>query len=289
MPSLITFENVSYRYPMMEGSGWALRDLSLSVDAGELVGIVGPNGAGKSSLCLTLNGLIPNFFRGELTGEVLVDGQSTRDTPPAQLISRVGVLFQNPFEQLTGVTESVTEEVAFGPENLGLPREEILRRTERAMDAAGIEHLADRHPFALSGGQQQRVALAAVLAMEPSILVLDEPTSQLDPVGVDEVFEVVHRMHRAGYTILMAEHKIDALAEIATRVIVLADGKVVMDDSPRTVLTDRGLSRFNIRPPRVTALAQELGDRGVGPIPEEPLTFREASVMLRKVVADARG
>ncbi len=278
MPSAITFDNVSYRYPVMLDSEWALRDVSLSVDTGELVGIIGANGAGKSTMCLTLNGLIPNFFHGELTGEILVGGQATRVTPPAQLISTVGVLFQNPFEQLTGVTDSVTEEVAFGPENLGLAREEILKRTREAMRATGIEQLGDRHPFALSGGQQQRVALAAVLAMEPTILVLDEPTSQLDPVGVDEIFEVVRRMHRDGFTIVMAEHKIDALAEVATRVIVLSGGTVVMDDTARKVLTNRNLEQYHVRPPRFTALAQELGDRGVGPAGAEPLTLDEAVI-----------
>ncbi|HEV8536340.1 MAG TPA: ABC transporter ATP-binding protein [Candidatus Limnocylindria bacterium] len=286
MSSLITLDHAWYRYPGREAEGeaesdsWALRDVSLTVESGELVGIVGRNGAGKSTLCLTLNGLVPHFFHGDLKGDVVVAGSSTRSVTVPALIKHVGVLFQNPFEQLTGVTDTVREEVAFGPENLGVPRDEVESRVDRALASAGIDRLSERHPFELSGGQQQRVALAAVLAMEPSILVLDEPTSQLDPVGSDEVFEVIGRMHRSGYTILVAEHKIEALAEVATRIVVLAHGKVVMDGSPRQVLTKRELLEFDVQPPRYTTLGQRLADRGLRSKGEEPLTLDEAARMV---------
>lgn len=289
----IVLEDVSYKYPSTEfmpgdpRAGWALRHINLTVEQGELVGIIGQNGAGKSTLCVTLNGLIPHFFHGDFRGKVIIDGINTRDVPVYSLITRVGVLFQNPFEQLTGVADTVLDEVAFGPENLGLAPEETLRRVQNGLEAAGVSNLGDRHPFELSGGQQQRVALAAVLAMEPSIMVLDEPTSQLDPIGSDEVFDVIRRLHGRGFTIILAEHKVDALAELATRILVIEQGKIVMDGPPREILTNRELSQHQVLPPRYVLLGQTLAERGLRPLGNEPMTLDEASVMLRAMIPNA--
>jgi energy-coupling factor transporter ATP-binding protein EcfA2 len=289
----IVLQDVSYKYPSTEvmpgdkRGGWALRHINLTIEPGELVGIIGRNGAGKSTLCVTLNGLIPHFFHGDLRGKVLVDGINTREVPVYSLITRVGVLFQNPFEQLTGVADNVMDEVAFGPENLGLPPAETLRRVRNGLEAAGVSDLAERHPFELSGGQQQRVALAAVLAMEPKIMVLDEPTSQLDPIGSDEVFAVIRKLHAQGYTIILAEHKVEALAELATRLIVLAEGKMVMDGSPREILTNTALRQYQVLPPRYTLLGQALAERGLRSPGNEPLTLEEATTMLKAILPDA--
>jgi energy-coupling factor transporter ATP-binding protein EcfA2 len=182
------------------------------------------------------------------------------------------------------VTESVHEEVAFGAENLGLPREETLRRVSGALKSAGIEHLADRHPYALSGGQQQRVAFASVLVMQPRVLVLDEPTSQLDPIGSDEVFEVIRKLHSEGYTIVLAEHKVEALAELATRVIVLDEGKLVMDGSPRDVLGNRQLGLHRVLPPVYTRLSEELAKRGLWEPETPPLTIGEAAEIVKGIL-----
>jgi energy-coupling factor transport system ATP-binding protein len=288
----ITLQDVSYKYPgtlVAKGdkrAGWALRHINLEIQPGELIGLIGQNGSGKSTLCLTLNGLIPHFFHGDLRGKVLIDGVSTVDVELYTLITQVGVLFQNPFDQLTGVAETVLDEVAFGPENLGLVPEETLRRVNKSLAAAGVSQLAERNPFQLSGGQQQRVALASVLAMEPRILVLDEPTSQLDPIGSDEVFQVIRGLHAQGYTILLAEHKVDALAELATRAIVMAQGAIVMDGSPREVLTNPELSKHQVLPPRYTALSQALAAQGIHSAGQEPLTLDEAVVMLKGILSD---
>ena len=289
----IQLSDVSYKYPATsvrvgdERAGWALRHITTKIAEGELVALVGRNGAGKSTFCLTLNGLVPHFFRGDFRGRVSIGALDTQDVGVSDLITTVGVLFQNPFQQLTGVTETVHEEVAFGPENLGLPRDEILKRVTDSLAAAGIQQLAERHPFALSGGQQQRVALASVLAMEPQVLVLDEPTSQLDPIGSDEVFEVIHRMHRRGYTIILAEHKMEALADLATRILVLDEGKLVMDGPPREVLTSGDLLEHHIYPPRYTQLGQTLASRGIRPAEKYPLTLEEAAEMIRELVPHA--
>lgn len=288
----ITLQDVSYKYPATEvvkgdkRAGWALRHINLEIQPGELLGIVGQNGSGKSTLCLTLNGLIPHFFHGDLRGKVLIDQQNTLDVPLYSLITQVGVLFQNPFDQLTGVAETVLDEVAFGPENLGLAPAETLRRVEKSLAAAGVSELAARNPFQLSGGQQQRVALASVLAMEPRILVLDEPTSQLDPIGSDEVFAVIRGLHAQGYTIVLAEHKVDSLAELATRIIVLEQGAIVLDGSPREVLTNPALSKHQVLPPRYTALSQALAAHSIHAAGQEPMTLDEAVVMLKGILTN---
>lgn len=290
----IVLQDVSYRYPGTEWAkddvrgGWALRHIDLEIQSGELVGLVGQNGSGKSTLCLTFNGLIPHFFHGDLRGKVLVDDVNTLDVQLYSLITKVGVLFQNPFDQVTGVAETVLEEIAFGPENLGLEPSETLRRVRKSMAAVGVSELADRNPYELSGGQQQRVALASVLAMEPQVLVLDEPTSQLDPVGSDEVFEVIRGLHAEGYTIILAEHKLDALAELATRVVVLDRGTIAMDGAPRKVLTDPALTQHHVVPPRFVGLGQALAARGIGPTAaNDPLSLDEAVSMVRGVFANA--
>lgn len=291
----IVMEDVSYRYPSpmafssRDRDGWALRGVTLTIEPGELVAVLGANGAGKSTLCMTFNGLVPHFFHGDLRGTVRINGVDTRDVAVADLITTVGVLFQNPFDQLTGVTETVHDEVAFGPENLGLPVEETLNHVSRALDAAGVRGLAARHPYSLSGGEQQRVALAAVLAMQPEILVLDEPTSQLDPVGSDEVFDVIRRLHHQGRTIILAEHNVEVLATLATRIVVLDEGCIAMAGSPRAIFTDRELVTHGVFPPPYVALGSALADRGLRPPGNEPLTLPETLTMLTQVMAHGDG
>ncbi len=235
----IQIKDVSYRYPTADErvdsarGGWALSHIDLDVQDGELLVILGQNGSGKSTLCLLMNGLISHFFKGKMRGEVIVNGRRTTDLEVTDLVAEVGVVFQNPFDQITGAASTVYDEVAIGPENLGLLRQDSIARIEQALDDTDIRELAQRAPFQLSGGQQQRVAIASVLAMRPSILVMDEPTSQLDPVGTDEVLDVIRRLHQQGITIILAEHKIDAIANLATRVVVLKDGCIQLVGTPR--------------------------------------------------------
>jgi energy-coupling factor transport system ATP-binding protein len=285
----IQIKDVSYRYPTAEvraGSTrgvWALSHIDLNIEDGELVVILGRNGSGKSTLCTLMNGLIPQFFKGQMRGEVLVNGRKTTEVEVTEMVKEIGVVFQNPFDQLTGAASTVFDEVAIGPENLGLPREESIARIKQALEEAGITELADRSPFQLSGGQQQRVAVASILAMRPGIMVLDEPTSQLDPVGTDEVFEVINRLHRQGMTIILAEHKVDAIAALADRIVVLKDGFIELVGTPREILTNPTLESLGVLPPRYTELAIQLSKAGIWKS-DFPLSIQEAKQSLMEIL-----
>ena len=195
--AIVNLNNVTYKYPLTDSP--ALQNLSLQVEEGEFVAVVGPNGAGKSTLCYTLAGFVPHFFKGALTGTVDVDGKDLLKSTLNEWVLNVGLAFQNPFNQISGAKFTVFEELAFGLENIGIPRDEMKSRVEEAMKLTGIRDLADRSPYSLSGGQQQRVALTSILVMQPRILVLDEPTSQMDPIGTREVFGVIRTMAERGH------------------------------------------------------------------------------------------
>jgi energy-coupling factor transporter ATP-binding protein EcfA2 len=281
--AIIEIESLTYRYP--HTSQPALRDLSLTIEAGEFVAVIGANGAGKSTLCYTLTGFVPHFFQGELTGRVHVAGLETKDHPLEDIVLVSGLVFQNPFNQISGAKFTVYEEIAFGLENLGVPREEMPARIERVMALTGISDMADRSPYALSGGQQQRVALASMLVMEPQVLVLDEPTSQLDPLGSREVFAVIRDLSREGMTVIMAEHKLEWVATFADRVLVLADGQLVLSGPPAEVLTSPLLETYHIGQTRYTIVARRLQAGGKWP-PGQPLpvTLEEAEIGFRAAI-----
>lgn len=274
MEKVLEWQGVSFKYAGTKR--WALKDLSISVSRGEFVGVVGPNGAGKTTLARTANGLIPHSYAGTMKGQVLVAGRDTAHTPTAQLALTVGLVFSDPEAQLSQMT--VWEEIAFGPSNLGLPLPEIQERVEEMLSLLRLDKFRNRSPLSLSGGEQQRVVIASVLAMKPEILVLDEPCANLDPVGIQEVFETVARLNREqGITVVMAEHELELLAEHATRLIVLDTGSVVADGAPADVLRQRDLfERLHIRLPGVTRLAQVLDDK-YGRWPDKyPVTIDEA-------------
>jgi len=231
-PALV-FEGASYAYE--EAARESVSDVSLTVDAGEWVGVTGPTNSGKSTLCLLAMGLAPHFFGGRLRGKVTVLGRQTETVSVIERSSEVGLLFQNPFTQVSGARERVDEEVAFGPECHGVPSEDVAARVEEAMTLVGIAHLACRHPLDLSGGQLQRLALAGLLAMRPKLLLLDEPTSQLDPAGTSAIFEVLGGLHGRGTTIVMVEHRLETLSELCARVVVMAGGRVLADGAPGDV------------------------------------------------------
>ncbi|HZJ23865.1 MAG TPA: ABC transporter ATP-binding protein, partial [Anaerolineales bacterium] len=233
--AIVNLQNVTYQYPLT--SSPALRDISLQINEGEFVAVVGPNGAGKSTLCYTLAGFVPHFFKGELTGTVEVAGSETHSSTLNDWVMNVGLAFQNPFNQISGAKYTVFEEIAFGLENIGVPRDEMISRVEDAMKLTDISDLADRSPYSLSGGQQQRVALTSILVMQPKVLVLDEPTSQMDPIGTREVFGVIRKMAEQGMTVILVEHKVEWIAQFADRVIALKDGEVLLEGTPGEVLT----------------------------------------------------
>jgi energy-coupling factor transport system ATP-binding protein len=271
----VELQDVTYSYPLTELP--ALKNISLEVEEGEFVAVIGPNGAGKSTLCYTLSGFVPHFFKGDLKGKVKVVGKETLESSLDEMVLDVGLVFQNPFNQISGSKFTVYEELAFGLENLGVPREQMPARLEEVMQLTGIRDLSQRSPYSLSGGQQQRVALASILVMQPKLLVLDEPTSQLDPIGTREVFQVIKGMSGRGMTVVLAEHKIEWIAEFSDRVIALVDGEIMMQGPPAQVLTSQDLHEKGVHVSRYTSTARQATAENLWPSNRPlPVTLNEA-------------
>lgn len=239
MPPIVAVEDLHYAYPPLapgQPPVPVLHGVSLSLSRGECLALLGPTGAGKSTLCLALNGIIPHLLGGSLSGSVRIGGQNTRDSRPGRLSQMVGLVFQEPESQL--FTMTVADEVAFGLESLALAPEEIEARLTESLEALGIDHLRTRSPLELSGGEKQRVALAAALALQPEVLVLDEPTASLDPQGAQSLLSAVARLRRENQTtILWVTHDVDRLPLLADRVAVLAQGRIVAEGTPREVFS----------------------------------------------------
>ena len=276
--SVITVENLRYRYP--HAKELALDGLDFSVEKGEFIGIIGENGAGKSTLSQAIMGLVPQFYKGAYGGKVMVDGMEAGKTPVAQLCGHVGLVFQNPFNQLSGAKDNVYEEVAFGMQNLGVPAEEMKNRVEEALKLLDIWQYRDRNPFDLSGGQMQRVAIASVLVMRPDVMILDEPTSQLDPEGSDEVFKAVETLTDSGITILMIEQKIEKLAAYCDRILLLHKGKQIAFDTPQKVFSMPDLNNYGIQAPAFTRICKAEGVTLADGT--YPVTVEEAAGVLRE-------
>ena len=276
--SVITVENLRYRYP--HAKELALDGLDFSVEKGEFIGIIGENGAGKSTLSQAIMGLVPQFYKGAYGGTVMVDGIEAGRTPVAQLCGHVGLVFQNPFNQLSGAKDNVYEEVAFGMQNLGVPAEEMKNRVEEALKLLDIWQYRDRNPFDLSGGQMQRVAIASVLVMRPDVMILDEPTSQLDPEGSDEVFKAVETLTGSGITILMIEQKIEKLAAYCDRILLLHKGKQIAFDTPQKVFSMPDLNNYGIQAPAFTRICKAEGVTLADGT--YPVTVEEAAGVLRE-------
>jgi energy-coupling factor transport system ATP-binding protein len=272
---VISVRNFTYTYPATREP--ALRDINLELGEGQFLGIVGANLSGKSTLCYALSGFIPDFYNGIVKGEINVAGWDLCKTPLSELAGEIALVFANPFNQITGARFTVREELAFGLENMGCPREEMLPRIEEGLARTGLEQVADRSPYALSGGQQQRLAIASVMVMRPKVLVLDEPTSQLDPVGTREVFETLEDLARSGMTVVLAEHKLEWVAVHADRVVLLHGGQIVKDGLPREVLAAPDLEQYGLSPTRYTRAARLAVERGLAPAGAAlPVTLEEA-------------
>ena len=233
---VIAVENLKYRYPNTESL--ALDGLSFTVEKGEFIGIVGENGAGKSTLSQALIGLVPQFYKGAYGGRVLIEDLPAETTPISELCCKVGLVFQNPFNQLSGAKDNVYEEVAFGMQNLGVPREEMHRRAEEALKLLDIWQYRDRNPFDLSGGQMQRVAIASVLVMNPDILVLDEPSANLDPASRRTLISLLRQFT---HTKIIATHDLDMVMDLCTRCIVMKDGSILADAPVPDIFADCSL------------------------------------------------
>jgi energy-coupling factor transporter ATP-binding protein EcfA2 len=260
----MAIELASVRYRFAGSASAALGPIDLRVEPGRVVGVAGANESGKTTLCLVAAGLAPSVIGGRLEGSVRIDGVDAATFRPHELAQRCGLLFQHASTQLSHTTATVFEEIAFGPCNLGLPAAEVIERVWWALRTVGLETLASRDPARLSGGQGQLVALASVLALRPRYLVLDEPTSELDPVGTQFVAEALERIVReTGAGILLVEHKTDVLARIADEVVVLDRGAVVLSGSAAAVLADPRLAELGVEPPAQVRLERALRASGL--------------------------
>lgn len=255
----IAFEQVSFSY---DDERDALQNIDLVVEDGEFLGVIGHTGSGKSTLVQLMNALLV-----PTAGCVLVDGLDTRERKLRREVrTKVGLAFQYPETQLFANT--VAEDVAFGPRNLGLSDDEVNRRVREALDHVGLDYdaIAQRSPFDLSGGQQRRVALAGILAMEPSVLVLDEPAAGMDPATVDEIRNYLRDLNDQGLTIVLVSHSMDDVAELCSRIVVLDHGVLHMQGTPDELFTAQNaaeLRRINLDVPRATKFALELAQRGL--------------------------
>lgn len=269
----VDIENLTFTYQGAE-TGPALLDINLSVAQGEFLSVVGANGAGKTTLCNAIRGFVPKFYKGEMKGRVLIDGADIADMSVGDLAGQVGFVFQNPFTQMSGISATVYDELAFGLGNLGVPPTEIRERVDAMIETAKLSELAYRNPYELSGGQQQRVALAAILVMEQDILVIDEPTSQLDPQSTDDVFELILAMKDAGKTIILVEHKMNHVAEYSDRVALMDAGRIQLVDTPRNLFANPVTEKLGTRLPEALKMAKRLSQAGLC-MDGTPLTSEE--------------
>lgn len=257
----IDLQNVTYTYPLADKP--SIEDVTFSFDKGKFYAILGANGSGKTTLCNIIRGFIPQFFQGDIKGEVKLQGKNLSEFSLAELAPKMGYIFQNPFNQITGARDNVYEEIAYGLEKFGVAPDEIRKRVDRVLEMTNTAAFADKNPFELSGGQQQRVALASVIVLEPDIMVIDEPTSQLDPQETERVFDIISRMKEMGKTIILVEHKIELIAEYADEVIALENGRLLTSGPKEKVLSDITLKDHGIDMPPSVLLSEELKKRGI--------------------------
>jgi energy-coupling factor transporter ATP-binding protein EcfA2 len=261
--ALAVVDKVSYFYP--RSTEPVLHDISFEIHPGEFLGLIGPTGAGKTTLCLALSGIVPQFYGGRFFGAIRIAGLDTVEHPISELARRVSTVFQDPETQL--IATSVENEIAFALENLGVPRNEILERIPRVLAAVRLEGTERKHPHELSGGQKQRLAIAAALAMQPALMVLDEPTSQLDPVGEQDVFAVIRELNRElGVTVVMASHSAEQLAEHADRIALLSAGQLAAVGAPDEIYSQIDwLYQLHLRPPQVAETFYLMGPAAAPP------------------------
>ena len=272
MDSIIKIEDFSFRY--RDAKRCAVRHLDFEVPEGGFLCVVGPNGSGKSTLCNALVGLVPHHFNGKSRGSVRVLGQKVADQTIAQISCNVGFVFQNPFNQLSYTAGTVAEELAYGLGNHGVPRDEMVRRIERIAGPLHLEGLLDRNPLELSGGQVQRVALGSTLIMNPRVLVLDECTTQLDPLGSEEIFDIVKKLNEDGMTVVMVDHDMERVARCADHVLVLSRGNQIAFGTPEEVFSDPALEEHGVDIPDYVRVSRALSEAGLA---SGPVTLTEGA------------
>lgn len=260
MEDIIQVQNVSFTYNGEEKR--ALNQISFEVKRGEILAVAGQNDAGKSTLCQMLVGLIPYYIAGELEGEVLVEGSIISELSKGEIAAKIGLVFQNPFNQLTYTTSTVRDELAFGLGNVGVPRGEMLVKVEEMAKLMHIADILDRNPLQLSGGQVQRVALGSCLIMNPDIVVLDECCSQLDPLGSEEIYSIIGDLKHRGMTIVLVDHDMERAAGIADRMMVLHHSEIISMGTAKEVFADTAVREY-IGVPDFTVMGECLGELGL--------------------------
>ena len=277
----IHIADLKYEYPGSRQPALLLDELDFG--KAEICWIAGLGGAGKTTLCRLLAGLIPHFYRGKLSGSLQIQGQDARRLSLSEITGMIGFVMDDPFDQLTRATYSVRDEIAFGLQNLGLPRREITMKVEESMEELGITHLADRLPTSLSAGEQQRVVIASITARHPQVLVMDEATNQLDPQGAEAIFRLATYLRSAGNTIIMVEPRSDKISQIADRLVLLHQGKVLANGPVAKVLNTGVFENVGLRLPSYPELASVLITGGIysGRL---PVSLSEACEMVGKIV-----
>ena len=273
-------ENVNYKYPLEDKQ--ALKNINIEIKKGEFWAVIGKNGSGKTTFCNMLRRFVPDFYKGELTGKIMLEDKELKDYSQKELVQKIGFVFQNPFTQISGVKDTVFDEIAYGLENLGLEKEEIISKVEKILKMLEIEKLRDRNPYDLSGGQKQRVALASIIAMNPDILVIDEPTSQLDPKGTEDIFKIINLMANEGKTIILVEHKLELIAEYAQNILVLDEGEIILSGKAEEVLNNKILLEKEIGMTQYSILAYELEKARKVEFEEIPITKEKTVELLKK-------
>jgi len=273
-------ENINYKYPLEEKQ--ALKNINIEIKKGEFWAVIGKNGSGKTTFCNMLRRFVPDFYKGELTGKITLEDKELKDYSQKELVQKIGFVFQNPFTQISGVKDTVFEEITYGLENLGLEKEEIISKVEKILKLLEIEKLRDRNPYDLSGGQKQRVALASIIAMDSDILVIDEPTSQLDPKGTEDIFKIINLMANEGKTIILVEHKLELIAEYAQKILVLDEGEIILSGKAEEVLNNKILLEKEIGMTQYSILAYELEKARKVELEEIPITKEKTVELLKK-------
>ncbi|MGI6031968.1 MAG: energy-coupling factor ABC transporter ATP-binding protein [Coriobacteriales bacterium] len=278
---MISIEHLSFGYE--RGTGKALDDVTLEIQAGDFVGICGESGSGKTTLGHCINGVIPHHFKGDYYGSVKVEGKDTFDQELTDIARTIGTVSQDIDGSM--VAAIVEDELVFGLENFGVPEDEANARIEQALDQVGISNLRHRQISTLSGGQKQKVAIATLLALAPRVLLLDEPTAELDPFSSRQIFELLKELNEQGATVIVIEQKAQLLAEFASRLVVMEKGRIVTEGPTREVCSHaEGLLDHGICCPPVTLLADELAREGMR-LSSTPLTVPEAARIIREAIA----
>ncbi len=279
--SIVSISNLSFQYA--RNTIPTLQNINLEINKGDFILLCGPTGCGKTTLCRCLTGLIPHFHSGYFEGDVLIDGLNTKNVPVYRLAKKVGMVFQNPENQL--IAMNVERELGFAMENLGYPPETIWEKIEEIIEQFQLQTLRKKAPFELSGGEQQKVAIASILTLDPDIIILDEPTSNLDPLAAEKILGLLKKLNlERNKTIILIEHRLELVAPLINRLLLMDKGKLILDAPPEKALRDKKLKNLGIGIPKIIQLYELLEKEGIHfeKIPLTPFEFAEAIQSIRE-------